>query len=54
MDPLTQGALGAALPLSVAQRKQSMAAALLGFLAGMAEDLDVLIRSGSDPLLFLL
>lgn len=53
MDPLTQGALGAALPLSCANRKQSMAAALLGFLAGMAADLDVLIQSDSDPLLFL-
>lgn len=53
MDPLTQGALGAALPQSTATRRQAGSAALLGFLAGMAPDLDVLIRSSSDPLLFL-
>ncbi|RLQ22863.1 metal-dependent hydrolase [Seongchinamella sediminis] len=53
MDPLTQGALGAALPQSTAARQQAGSAALLGFLAGMAPDLDVLIRSSSDPLLFL-
>ena len=54
MDPFTQGALGAALPQ--ATRRQSahvVIAGVLGFLAGMAADLDVLIRSSSDPLLFL-
>lgn len=55
MDPLTQGVLGAALPQATATgRKGAVAAAgCFGFLAGMAADLDVLIRSGSDPLLFL-
>ena len=54
MDPLTQGALGAALPQSTAVRgKYAGSAGLFGFLAGMAADLDVLIRSSSDPLLFL-
>ncbi|KAA1193907.1 metal-dependent hydrolase [Pseudohalioglobus sediminis] len=53
MDPLTQGALGAALPQSASSSKQVGSAALLGFLAGMAADLDVLIRSSEDPLLFL-
>jgi inner membrane protein len=54
MDPLTQGLLGA-----VAARKASNklakrgSAVLLGFLGGMAADLDVVIRSNSDPLLFL-
>lgn len=53
MDPLTQGALGAALPQATANRRQVVAAGLLGFLSGMAPDLDVLIRSAQDPLLFL-
>lgn len=53
MDPLTQGALGAAAPQAFAKRGDIVSAALLGFLAGMAPDLDVLIRSPSDPLLFL-
>ena len=55
MDPLTQGALGAALPQATApSRKGAVAlAGCFGFLAGMAADLDVLIRSAEDPMLFL-
>jgi inner membrane protein len=54
MDPLTQGVLGATLPQATAARGKRVAAAgLLGFLAGMAADLDVFIRSSDDPLLFL-
>ncbi|NQV98180.1 MAG: metal-dependent hydrolase [Rhodospirillales bacterium] len=59
MDPLTQGALGAALPQSTwakwsRQRKYQVAlAGLLGMVGGMAADLDVLIYSNTDPLLFL-
>ena len=53
MDPFTQGALGAALPQSVASSKQLRSAALVGAISGIAPDLDVLIRSSSDPLLFL-
>lgn len=54
MDPLTQGVLGATLPQATAAKKGTAASAgLLGFLAGMAADLDVLIRSSTDPLLFL-
>lgn len=53
MDPLTQGTLGAVLPQSVSRPGQAGSAALLGFFAGMAADLDVLIRSSTDPLLFL-
>jgi len=53
MDPLTQGAVGAALPQATRSRLHVGIAGLLGFLAGMAADLDVLIRSGTDPLLFL-
>ena len=55
MDILTQGALGAALPQATAtSRKGAVAlAGIFGFLAGMAADLDVFIRSAEDPLLFL-
>mgnify|MGYP002854700445 CR=1 FL=1 len=54
MDPLTQGVLGAALPQATASKgRYAASAGLLGFLAGMAADLDVLIRSATDPLLFL-
>jgi inner membrane protein len=45
--------LGAALPLATRGRSQARIAAASGFLAGMAADLDVLIRSSSDELLFL-
>ena len=53
MDPLSQGVLGAAAPNSVAPPEHARLACLLGFLAGMAPDLDVFIRSPEDPLLFL-
>jgi inner membrane protein len=53
MDPLTQGLAGAALPQGTARRGAVAVAGLLGFLAGMTPDLDVLIRSSEDPLLFL-
>ncbi|NOH73389.1 metal-dependent hydrolase [Vibrio pectenicida] len=53
MDPLTQGLLGAALPQSVSKKQHLVVAGILGLLAGMAPDLDVLIRSSHDPLLFL-
>ncbi len=53
MDPLTQGVLGAALPQAAARRSTAAVAGLLGLVAGMSADLDVLIRSSSDPLLFL-
>jgi len=53
MDILTQGVVGAALPLATRHKKQAAAAAGLGFLAGLAPDLDALIRSSEDTLLFL-
>lgn len=54
MDPLTQGLLGAvAADNANKPAREKRIAAGLGFLAGMAADLDVLIRSSSDPLLFL-
>ncbi len=54
MDPLTQGALGAALAQATPTRTKNIAlAGGLGFISGMAADLDALIRSTSDPLIFL-
>jgi inner membrane protein len=53
VDPLSQGALGAALAATPAPRQRVAAAVAAGALSGMAPDLDVLIRSASDPLLFL-
>ena len=53
MDPITQGALGAALPLSISKRPKLLMTAWLGCLAGMSPDIDVLIRSPTDPILFL-
>ena len=53
MDPVTQGALGAALPQSFSSPEKVRWATLVGALSGMAPDLDVLIRSANDPLLFL-
>lgn len=54
MDPLTQGLLGAVAVRNSGNINAKRGTVLiLGFLAGMAADLDVLIRSKSDPLLFL-
>ena len=54
MDPLSQAALGASLSQSFSNDKSKQFSALvIGALAGMAPDLDVLIRSVNDPLLFL-
>ncbi|BFM09925.1 metal-dependent hydrolase [Simiduia litorea] len=53
MDPITQGVLGAALPQAVTRQQKIVGATVFGALAGMAPDLDVLIRSSTDPLLFL-
>jgi inner membrane protein len=53
MDPITQGVVGAAAAQAVARRRSIPWAGLLGALSGMAPDLDVLVRSTNDPLLFL-
>lgn len=53
MDPITQGVLGASLSQSVSNKKHLVVAGTCGVVAGMAPDLDVLIRSQNDPLLFL-
>ncbi len=53
MDPLTQGTLGAALSQTAAQPAKVRAFAAAGAVAGLAPDLDILIRSSTDPLLYL-
>lgn len=53
MDPVTQGLLGAAVPQAFASKNHHRKAAVIGAFGGMAPDLDVLIRSSDDPLLFL-
>ncbi len=54
MDPLSQASLGASLSQSFAGDKSKQRSALvIGALAGMAPDLDVLIRSADNPILFL-
>ncbi len=53
MDPITQGTVGAAFAQSTANKNNILRIGVIGFLAGLAPDLDVLIRSSTDPILFL-
>lgn len=53
MDPITQGVVGAALAQTKGETKTLAKAAIIGALAAMAPDLDMLIRSATDPLLVL-
>ena len=53
MDPVSQGIVGAAAAQLCLARKGPRRVWLYGALGGMAPDLDVLIRSTSDPLLHL-
>jgi len=53
MDPITQGAVGAAFAQTSADKDKVKAFAIFGALAGMAPDLDVFIQSSTDPFLFL-
>jgi len=53
MDPVTQGVLGASVPQAVSRKTHIVAATLFGAIAGMAPDLDFLIRSDTDPLMYL-
>ena len=53
MDPISQGAIGAVAPQVVLKREKIRSFTLLGCLAGMAPDLDILISSSTDPLLLL-
>jgi len=53
MDPVSQAVVGSTAAQTVSQHRKIIAFSLLGAAAGMAPDLDILIRSSTDPLLFL-
>ena len=54
MDPISQAVFGASLSQTFAKNKSSQLRAMtIGALAAMAPDLDIFIRSNSDPLLTL-
>lgn len=53
MDPISQGLLGASAAQLTSQTKLPRTAWLIGFLAGMAADLDILIYSPFNPMLFM-
>ena len=53
MDPLSQGVVGGVAAMSGAKKEDVRLAGLLGFFVALSADLDVLIRSEEDPLLFL-
>lgn len=51
MDLLTQGLLGTAMAQAGAKQQEIRIATGVGFLAGIAADVDILIQSENDPLL---
>ncbi len=53
MDPISQGTVGAAFAQSTANKNNIIKIGIIGFLAGLAPDLDVFIRSSTDPILSL-
>ena len=53
MDPLSQGTVGAAFAQSTANKDNLLKIGVIGFLAGLAPDLDVVIQSSTAPILFL-
>lgn len=54
MDPLSQAVLGGVAAQSAGRGSQAKLAALAGIIGGLAPDLDVFIRSSTDPMLGLL
>ena len=53
MDPLTQGIVGTTASQAYSKKKNIVIAGIIGFLAGLAPDIDIFFRSDIDPLLFL-
>ena len=53
MDPLSQGIVGSIAAQQPANKKVILLSIMLGFLSGMAPDLDIFIRSSNDPLMSL-
>ena len=50
MDPVSQGVFGAVFAQTRSQKKNLAKAAVIGAIAGMAPDLDIVLRSTNDPL----
>ncbi len=53
MDPVSQGLVASALPASASNKNEIRIAVVIGFLSGLLADIDVIIRSSTDPLLFI-
>ena len=53
MDPISQGTVGVAFAQSSASNNNIFKISLIGLIAGLAPDADVLIKSSTDPILFL-
>ncbi len=51
MDPVSQAAFGAIFAQTISNKKKILLGSIVGCFAGLAPDLDILIRSSSDPLL---
>ena len=53
MDPCSQASLGASLSCSFSKKKDLSKASICGLAGGFFPDLDIIIKSENDPLLFL-
>ena len=51
MDPLSQGIVGSVAAQQKSSKEKILLITIIGFLSGMAPDLDIFIRSNHDPLL---
>ena len=51
MDPLSQGIVGSVASQQKSSKEKILLITIIGFLSGMAPDLDIFIRSSHDPLL---
>jgi len=49
MDPLTQGIVGATATQSFSKKNHLLLLTIIGFLAGLAPDIDIFIKSENDP-----
>ena len=53
MDPVTQGIVATTSAQAFSKKNHLIIASMIGFLAGLSPDIDIFIRSDTDPLLFL-
>ncbi len=53
MDPVTQGIVATTAAQTYSKKNNLVIVSVIGFLAGLAPDIDIFIRSDTDPLLFL-